>query len=179
MTGGPHASVTLVRHAQTRLNAERRYQGHSAEPLSAHGRARAADLTLPRATHVWSSDLPRATETATLAGLSPTLDARLRELDFGEMEGKRFEELDRPTQQRLLDPDLRGFAAPGGESTKQMRARLRAFFGDLDALRADAAGEAHHVVVTHGGVFRLLGVDGVPPGGVHTMTLRAILDRLA
>lgn len=165
-----------MRHAETRLNVERRYQGHSNAPLTAHGRDQARALILPAASRVFCSDLPRALETAQLAGLAATQDARLRELDFGAMEGKRFDELDEATQRRLLDPDIGGFIAPDGESTVEMVVRLRSFFAELAATPATTP--SHHVVVTHGGVLRLLGVVGVPTAGTHPTTLAAILSAL-
>ncbi|MCL1599016.1 MAG: histidine phosphatase family protein, partial [Actinomycetia bacterium] len=90
-----------------------------------------------------------------------TLDARLREFDFGEMEGLLFDDLDEVTQSGIITFD--GFTAPGGESISTFAARIEDFFGDLP--------EGHHLIITHGGVIRFLlrRLDHdfrVPPGAL-------------
>ena len=95
---------------------------------------------------VWSSDLARAVETAKIAASPPTQDRRLRELDFGELEGKGWNDLLPEMRRALLA--FEGFQAPGGESLDQLRFRVDEFVKEL------VPGE--HLVVTHGGVARLL-----------------------
>jgi probable phosphoglycerate mutase len=95
---------------------------------------------------VWSSDLTRAVETAQIAASPPMQDRRLRELDFGELEGKGWIDLLPEMRRALLTFD--GFQAPGGESLDQLRSRVADFVKEL------VPGE--HLVVTHGGVARLL-----------------------
>jgi probable phosphoglycerate mutase len=95
---------------------------------------------------VWSSDLRRAVETAGLAVFDPVLDRRLREFDFGELEGRTWNDLDEDTARRLLAFD--DYEAPGGETVPQLRARLDSFVADLT--------EGDHLVFTHGGVIRAL-----------------------
>ncbi|HEX8291434.1 MAG TPA: histidine phosphatase family protein, partial [Pyrinomonadaceae bacterium] len=60
--------VLLIRHGQSRGNAERRFGGHSPTPLSELGRrqaeATARALANERVTAVYSSDLLRAVQTA-------------------------------------------------------------------------------------------------------------------
>ena len=85
--------------------------------------------------------LGRAREAA-----EPTTDTRLRELDFGELEGAAWNQLS-PTQRQSLT-DFDQFVAPGGESVTELKARVHAFLSDLDTGR--------HVIVTHGGVIRLI-----------------------
>lgn len=158
--------LRLVRHGETADHAARRFLGWRDVPLSAEGRLHARALRERLAdgdyAGVWSSDLRRAVETARLARGEPRRDPRLRELDFGELEGRRWEELDARTQAALAAFD--GFAAPGGETTEAFRARVVAFFDEL------APGD--HLVFTHGGVIRLVtrrctGEDVyVPPCGI-------------
>ena len=61
-------SVLLIRHGQSKGNAERRFGGHTATPLSARGRkqaeATARTLKSNHLTAIYSSDLARAVETA-------------------------------------------------------------------------------------------------------------------
>jgi probable phosphoglycerate mutase len=96
---------------------------------------------------VWTSDLRRAVETATIiASGEPTPDARLRELDFGTLEGKRWNECPADIQAALLA--FEGFVAPGGESVEALRVRVGSFLADLPP--------GDHLIVTHGGVIRCL-----------------------
>jgi broad specificity phosphatase PhoE len=100
--------------------------------LSAAGRRLARDLgARHRDDHlaaVWSSDLARAVETATIAftgsGLTVRADRRLRECDYGALNGAPVE--------RLL-PRARFIAAPypGGESYRGVVARVGDFLAEL------------------------------------------------
>jgi 2,3-bisphosphoglycerate-dependent phosphoglycerate mutase len=168
--------LVLVRHGRTEWTTARRWCGWTDLPLSPDGVGDArraatavADLLgreVP-ASFV-TSDLQRCTATAAAiaewAGApwpTPTPDRRWRELHFGDIEGRTWEELDESTQANLLDVD--GFAAPGGESVHELTARV--------AVAVAALGAGTHVVVTHGGVIRLVsgwsgGAVECAPGGV-------------
>jgi probable phosphoglycerate mutase len=161
----------LVRHGATDWSDAGRLNGWTDVPLNEPGcrqaRSLIEGLACRRFTGVWSSDLVRATETAGLAGWEAVGDRRLRELDFGRLEGSRWEECRPEVRGALLAFD--GFRAPGGESVAELRSRV---FGFLDALAAGA-----HLVFTHGGVIRLLLRDAGPdrrvlPGAV----VRVVLD---
>ena len=165
-----------MRHAETDWSSTGRLCGWTDVPLSELGRgqARALAWTLAgrRFTTAWSSDLRRAVETARLGYGSPTTDRRLRELDFGSLEGLRWAELTPPIQDALLRFD--GFAGPGGEDVESLRRRVLAFVAEL--LPGD------HLVFTHGGVIRLLlrhaGSDrSIDPGGVAVVTADRIANR--
>jgi probable phosphoglycerate mutase len=95
---------------------------------------------------VWSSDLRRAVETARLVAGEPAIDARLRELDFGDLEGLKWDECARSQRDALRR--FEGFIAPGGESVEQLRKRVHAFLTEIQM--------GIHLLVTHGGVIRLL-----------------------
>ena len=160
------ARLWLVRHGETEWSVAGRLNGWRDVPLNERGRAQARGLSDRLRGHAfvgtWSSDLRRASETARLAFGEPTVDRRLRELDFGALEGLTWDELDEPTQDALISFD--DFAAPGVESVPAFRARVTEFVGGLEA--------GDHLVVTHGGVIRLLLRDaglldhGVGPGEV-------------
>jgi len=157
--GASAVALWLVRHGQTAWSEAGRYAGWTDVALTPAGEQQARDLRgrLPHGDGVaaWSSDLSRCRETARLAGLDPRLDARLRELDFGAVEGATWAELTPEVRVGLLAFD--SFAAPGGESVAQLEVRIREFLDGLPPGR--------HIVVTHGGVIRLLlrlaGQDGI------------------
>lgn len=142
--------VLLIRHGQSAWNHERRLTGWTDVPLSELGRQQARELRARLAARnetwdgVWSSDLQRALDTARLAWGQAVPDRRLRELDFGDLEGKRWDELDPEliAQFRTVE----GLAAPGGESFVELRARVESFLSDLPSGR--------HMVFCHGGVIR-------------------------
>ena len=140
--------VALLRHAPTEWNAERRLQGRTDIPLSADGRSQAAAWRLPDrlAGHeAWSSPLSRTRETASLLGLAPRLDDRLIESSWGEWEGQVLADLRK--RPGFLDIERRGLdlAAPGGESVRQVQARL------LDWLKTLTRPA---LAITHNGVLR-------------------------
>jgi probable phosphoglycerate mutase len=142
--------VWLLRHGSTASSEEGRFLGWRDEPLSPAGRVEVSALRTSVARvapdHVWSSDLVRAVETAGLVAGEPRVDPRLRELDFGDLEGLAWEQLSVSLRQALVRFD--GFRPPGGESVDELRARVHAFMEEL--------GPGNHLLITHGGVIRLL-----------------------
>lgn len=72
------------------------------------------------------------------------VDPRLRELDFGDWEGHRWDALPREALD-AWSADVAGFAPPGGESFDGLIARVQAALADL---------ATPHIVVTHAGVIR-------------------------
>lgn len=147
--------LTLVRHASTPLNEAGRYQGHIDEALSERGRVEArrmgCRLAGRRFDVVVASDLRRCVETLSIAlpDATPLLDPRFRELDFGDWNGRTWEEC------TASHPDL--FAAwtanpvvvtpPGGESFIDFTARVTAALDDLPR-------RGSILLVGHGGPIR-------------------------
>jgi 2,3-bisphosphoglycerate-dependent phosphoglycerate mutase len=159
----------LVRHGQTTANADGILSGWLDVPLTELGEAQARfaarHLVGIRFDGVWSSDLARALATARIAWGEPIPDRRLRELHFGELEGRKWGELGGDLEAALLE--FRRFRAPGGEDLEMLRERVHGFLGGLTPGR--------HLIFTHGGVVRLLtrdlGQDRFLPNGCT-----AILD---
>ena len=160
-------TLWLVRHGATAWSETGRVCGWTDVPLSAAGRGQ-AQLFQPRLQGlafdgVWTSDLVRASEFARLAFGDATPDTSLRELDFGELEGRTWHDLEQPIRDALLRFD--GFVAPGGESVAAFENRVVGFLSGL------TPGE--HLVFTHGGVVRLLtrllGVASSPVPGELTV----------
>jgi len=147
-------SITLVRHAETDANASGIWQGHGGHGLSARGRSQAEALGRRLADRefdvVIASDLPRAIETAELAGLDPKPDPAWREIDIGSWEGLTRDEVHARypgeiAAVRAGEPVKMG----GGESWHDLGARIGATFADMVS---DAPDGARILVVTHGGV---------------------------
>lgn len=155
-------NVLLIRHGQSRGNAERRFGGHTATPLSARGRnqaqALARSLKSESITAIYSSDLARAMETAEpLAKLTrlPINDTNaFRERSVGVMEGLTFEDAaqQHPEQYAaLLRRDFE-YVLSGGESYRQLLDRARE---KLDAIIEDHRG-GKIAVFSHTGTICIL-----------------------
>ncbi len=140
----------LVRHGATDWSDAGCLNGWTDVPLNERGRLEARSLAERLAGRelagIWSSDLVRARETARLAVGEPGPDRRLRELDFGSLEGRRWEEC--PAEVRDALSAFDGFCAPGGESVGELRSRVCEFVGALP--------DGEHLIFTHGGVIRVL-----------------------
>jgi 2,3-bisphosphoglycerate-dependent phosphoglycerate mutase len=100
--------------------------------LSSQGRQLAAELGKRRRhdgiTAVFTSDLGRAVETAIIAfphGMDILYDWRLRECDYGALNGRPAVEVHRDRAYRVNTP------YPGGESWRQAVARVGRFLDDL------------------------------------------------
>jgi len=128
-------NVLLVRHGQSKGNAERRFGGHTATPLSARGRnqaeATARTLKSESITAIYSSDLARAMETAkplaNMTGLPVNGTSAFRERDVGIMEGLTFEDAaqQHPDQYAALLRRDFDHVLTGGESYRQLLDRAR------------------------------------------------------
>ncbi len=102
---------------------------------------------------VWSSPLSRCTRLATACGYpAPRLDDRLRELYFGEWEGRRFDEIDDP-QLQIWYADYLHARPTGGETFDEQRTRVAQF---LEELRSGS--HRRTLVFTHGGAMVAAGL---------------------
>ena len=101
----------------------------------------------------------RAARSPPARGLEPVADDGLREIDFGELEGLTYEEIEaeRPEVFRAWMETPTSVRFPGGESFADLRARVLAAVG---AIRERHAGEAA-AVVAHGGVVRVVLADAL------------------
>jgi probable phosphoglycerate mutase len=146
--------VLLIRHGPTSWNASGRIQGQTDVGLSPRGRAEVQRWRLPAAwaqARVLSSPLGRARETAViLTGRAPALDPRLSEMSWGRFEGRRLSELRAEAADAMAANEARGldFRPPGGESPREVCARLQSLLVQL------AADPRPVVAVCHKGVMR-------------------------
>jgi broad specificity phosphatase PhoE len=147
--------ITIVRHAQTEANAAGIWQGHGDHPLSTLGRSQAEALGRRLRDRefdlVVASDLPRAIETAAIAGFDAKPDAAWREIDIGIWEG-----LTRDEVHERFPEEISGVRAGqpvkmgGGESWQDLGQRIQGSFLELVA---DTPDGSRVLVVTHGGVI--------------------------
>lgn len=156
----------FVRHGQTGWNAELRLQGQADTDMTDLGRRQAvrngrrlAELVdRPEDFDFVASPLKRTRETMELIRTEMRLppqgyrvDARLREVHFGDWQGFTYAELEEkaPGSTAARFADKWGFVAPGpgGESYQMLLDRVKPWFEAL---------EKPTICVTHGGVLRVL-----------------------
>ncbi len=177
--------IVLFRHGETRLNEEKKYQGHDLQGLSPAGIEsvrssieRLAPSIVSGEVTVVSSDSPRARETTEiildhLRGLHKEkvpvrYSSCWRELDFGEWTGLSYLEVtaegDEDQLRRFYD-DPWSVAPPGGENLGQLVERVDKGLEelrDLDAARGGVKTNQTLIVVSHSGPIRaaLMILDG-------------------
>jgi broad specificity phosphatase PhoE len=145
--------LAFLRHGPTDWNEEGRIQGRMDMPLSAAGRAKMAGLLVPdgfERARAFTSPLGRARETATLLGFAEAAaDARLSEHHWGEWEGLTREEiLARDGADAFVRAGTAGdFTPKGGESTRDLLARVADFIRDVAQDERDAVAIAHRGVL--------------------------------
>jgi alpha-ribazole phosphatase len=152
--------LALVRHAEAAEDARGRCYGRLDVGLSAVGRVQCAALAEQFRGEpvgaVATSPALRARETAEAIAAPHGLDVEvaesLRELDFGDLEGRAYDEI------AVSDPELyeRWMTAPttvrfpAGESFADLQERVDAGIAELRRVHRDEL----VVVATHGGVVR-------------------------
>jgi broad specificity phosphatase PhoE len=161
--------LLLIRHGRPAEDARGRCYGRLDVGLSPAGLAEAAELgrALTVATIV-SSPARRALETAAALG-APEVDERLRELDFGELEGRTYDEIERERPElfaRWMETPTE-VRFPGGEGFEDLRERAVAAAAELRVRHAGGT----VAVVTHGGVVRALLADalGLPSAAIFRL----------
>jgi broad specificity phosphatase PhoE len=152
--------IVVWRHGRTAWNSERRFQGGSDQPLDETGvtqaESAARDLERLGPAALVTSDSLRASQTAaslaSLRGLAPVLDARLREADLGAWEGlTRAQVAERFPQEYASWREGLDVGRGGGETFLEVARRAEAALAD--ALTALGPGQTL-VAVTHGGTAR-------------------------
>jgi alpha-ribazole phosphatase len=167
----------LIRHLEPDRSMHGRACGSLDPPLSPLALEQAAELAQGlddvRVDAVYASPLRRALETARpLAArrkLVPVVHEGLRELDFGEIEGNRYEDVEkaRPDLFRSWMSDPTGVSFPSGESFADLRFRA---LGAAEEIRA-----RHHAgtiaLVAHGGPIRaiLAAALAMPDDAIFTL----------
>ena len=146
-------TLALLRHAPTEWNAARRLQGRADISLSAAGRTSLTARRLPAPLSEFrclASPLRRTQETAALLGLTPEIDPRLIEMDWGRYEGRRIDELRREQGTTFVENEARGldFTPEGGESPRHVQVRVAPLLAEIARRREPT------LAVTHRGVIR-------------------------
>ncbi len=176
----------LVRHGETGHNLEGVFQGQLDTPLTANGERQARNTAdglanIVQFDRIYCSDLSRALDTARALSegqdAEPMLDARLREIHYGVLQGVAYADFRATLEQYGVDSawgpgvfSSSGMAAPGGESLDDLVGRLSLFLNDLAAIEGTADDVA---LVAHGGSLRTIitMLIGLPPEDRHKLAM--------
>lgn len=173
------------------------YLGHQDSPLTVTGNEQVAiaaeqlrkQIREKSTARLYTSDLGRCVQTAAIVGralgLEPELDSRLRELNFGQWDGKTYEEIMSSRNRTFLESwykDPFENAPPEGETLNELGQRVDEW---VEQTMASVHTNETIIIVSHGGPIRwfqsrwLRGdattywqTDHIPPGG----TLIAVWD---
>jgi len=163
-------TLILIRHGETPYNRDRRYQGHRDAPLTKKGKGQAKKIAIRLRNEsldaIYSSDLKRARYTAKAINgyhsLKVNILPELREIDFGDWEGKTHDEIQREWR-GLLDEWERKpsqIKIPRGESIKDLAERTRSTIKKIVGNYPDQ----RVAIITHGGLIRIVLIDALGLG---------------
>lgn len=146
--------IYLVRHGQTDWNVEQKTQGHTDISLNADGISQAESIAKSilklKIGRIISSDLLRARETAEIInqsiGVDISFDQRLREINYGDLEGIPRTELTPNTWDVFNETPEKLNAEP----MSSVFERIKSFFDELNEHQDNI------LIVTHGGALRII-----------------------
>lgn len=150
-------TLIITRHGQTIWNVQKKLQGQTDIPLNETGIAQARELANLLKQHaidqIYTSILTRAIDTGKIVadtlGLSLTQHSGLNERNYGEYEGKSWEQTDKDLAK---EGGLRHITPKGGESAEAVKNRVvKTIFEIAKKHRGQTI-----LIVTHGGVIHTL-----------------------
>ncbi|SDL30267.1 alpha-ribazole phosphatase [Paenibacillus sp. OK060] len=161
--------IILIRHGTTAWNLEKRYLGHTdigllpeAKQELSSLREQCSDITCDA---LYCSDMLRCQQTLSHIASSQMgqakLDARLREIDFGQWEGLTYDQLKDNSQYRDWIDAPHEVTPPSGEPWTAFAARIDSFMEEClmsfsPILHSRSINVPKVAVITHGGVIRYI-----------------------
>jgi len=142
--------VFLIRHPRPLIEAGRCYGRLDVDCEDPQPIAEVLRASIPAGTTIIASPLRRARRLAEALTPQVGIDERLSEIDFGDWEGKAWDDIDRAALDQWA-ADVLNFVPPGGESVAQLQSRGISFANELRAHRIPRV-----ALVTHAGVIRAL-----------------------
>jgi len=163
-------TLILIRHGETPYNRDRRYQGHRDTLLTRKGKRQTKEIAFRLKNEslnaIYSSDLKRTRYTAEVINhyhsLKINILPQLREIDFGDWEGKTHDEIQREWGSLLgrWERKPSQIKIPGGEGIKDLAERVRT---TVEKILSDHPGQ-RVAVITHGGPIRVILSDALGLG---------------
>ncbi len=152
----------VIRHGESETNKAKCWTGWVDALLTDKGRSdaeRAGQIIGQiKFDKVFSSDLIRARETATIAlrGMEHEPDILLREINLGKLGGARIDSFSKAEKNAFVK---NGYADIGGESNKEFRKRIKAFLRKVEALPYENIAAFSHAGWLRGALKEVLGVE--------------------
>lgn len=146
--------IIIVRHGESEANVRKEF-GKNETKLSEKGRQQAIKTKDYIKTldfkKVYVSPLKRARETMELLGLDGEIRDEVREISFGEMEGKTYDIYSEqcPDEVKKWSEDPLNYAVPGGETVKEAYDRIVPFLEELIEKDENA------IIISHDGTVRI------------------------
>ncbi len=146
--------IYLIRHGQTQLNSAGQLQGRSDRPLNEAGILQAQEAAAflrdrhIEFSHVFSSPLIRAVQTAGIVApsITPVVEARLIEMDYGPYEGADLRRL--PPEVLSFFKDFVHTPAPEGmEQLPAVVSRVGAFLEEIKGLPGNILISTHAIAM--------------------------------
>ena len=174
--------LALLRHAETSWSVQKRLQGQTDIPLSTEGRLVLSARRIPPDLghlQVVSSPLSRCRQTADCLQLPAVrVESRITEMSWGDWEGLSLDALRHRLGGAMRSNEARGmdFQPAGGESPRQVWARVMPWLAEVAAARTPT------LAISHRGVIRVIfaaamGWDmlGKPPARLDWNSLHLFL----
>ncbi len=172
--------IILLRHVETRANADNKYIGHSNSEYTEKGKKQIEGilkfLSKESFERIYSSPLPRALKLAEMISYQQNcellIEDSLKEMNFGIFEGKSYQEAmsEYKDEWKKWTDDYINYRIPDGECYLDLHQRVTTF---IDSLKGKST-----LLLTHGGIIQtiityLLDLDiddrwhfKIPPGGL-------------
>ena len=148
--------LAMLRHGDTPWTRDGLVQGRTDTSLDALARATLSAVAVPAqfsGLSVVTSPLLRCVQTAQQLGLRDVrVEPRVAEMSWGAWEGKRLRDLRSTLGEAMALNEARGldFRPPGGESPREVLARVRPWLEEL------AAQDLPTLAICHRGVMRVV-----------------------
>ena len=163
-------TLILIRHGETPHNRDKRYQGHKDTSLTTEGKRQTREIALRLRDEpldaIYSSDLKRTRYMAEVINnyhsLKINILPELREIDFGDWEGKTYNEIQRKWGSLLNGWERRPskIKIPKGESIKDLAERVISTIKKIISNHSDQ----RIAIITHGGPIRIILMDALALG---------------
>ena len=143
-------TVHLIRHGETEQNVLKVWQGHTDTPLNKTG-LRQAKLLASRLKDsnatVYSSNLKRASETASFLSKKIELRETLREINLGDFTGMPVGQTFSSNNEIFQSLQNNSYQFPNGETVKEFKQRVK---DELEYIFGNIENGSEAIVVTHG-----------------------------
>ena len=154
-------NIYIIRHGQTQSNLKNQYYGRLDVPLTDQGvqqmKALSFELSNIQFDKIYTSNARRALESLEIC--LPTyhhqaiIDERLCEINFGDFEGKTYQEISKEYPQEVIhwQRDWKNFLPPQGESFIQFYLRVSDIFKEIISNEVD-----NIFIMAHSGVIKAI-----------------------